>query len=441
MEVLWINSINSREIVIGNELFKRLLEPSSIILNYGMLAFKLKTIVCPDLSEKTIALPINLSPIYTIPTDIPYHCYLENGQLHLGPVIGYVERGKFRDIKQQIFFSILPKFLEYQVIKGLVFICTADSINITDNIIEGYYFCPQGNSPEEVWKYGKFPLPKAMFNRSPHLSQKKISRIIRKIGPKLFNTYFHNLDKWILWNTLSRNKRISQHLPYTERYRDISQIKTLLEKYKSLYLKPLKKSRGRGIMTITKDGNKVVLVNNSMERWDSLSYHELSQFLKKRIKIPYIVQEAVPFKVDNRIVDFRLVVQKDESMKWVYSGLMARIVREGVIITNMPGKPETILGRKALVEFYKLDEDRAKKIERNMTKLVIQAIKIYEARGMALGDVAADIVLDGKLNIWILELQLNQGIYGIVGPLPAEFFKVILTNPFKYAKALTGLKK
>ncbi len=69
--------------------------------------------------------------------------------------------------------------------------------------------------------------------------------------------------------------------------------------------------------------------------------------------------------------------------------------------------------------------------------LVKNAIQKYEKSGMHLGDVAADVILDNNLHLWLLELQLNYGAEKVPG-MPPEVFKEIMVTPFKYAKRLAG---
>lgn len=82
-------------------------------------------------------------------------------------------------------------------------------------------------------------------------------------------------------------------------------------------------------------------------------------------------------------------------------------------------------------------EEDAVKTENEMVIIVKAAIKIYEEKGMHIGDVAADLILDTNLHLWLLELQLNYGAEKGYLILP-ELFKDILVTPFKYAKALAG---
>ena len=76
-----------------------------------------------------------------------------------------------------------------------------------------------------------------------------------------------------------------------------------------------------------------------------------------------------------------------------------------------------------------------------MFELVKSAVQVYEERGMHLADIAADIILDDNLHLWLLELQLNYASEKKAYEIPPEIFNRIMITPFKYAKAITQYGK
>lgn len=459
MKVMWMNSLASDKIAMNSDLYKELLQPQKIIVHCGMLEVKLNVLVKNDLLEGKIGLPVTFSDQYTIPKDIPYEIYYKGGALYLGPVIAYVASGSKLFNKKSYAFN-LPAFLDYNSIKGLIITCTESSIDVGSGLVEGYYLNPKAKNRENAWRYGKFPLPNVIFNRS-FMSQEKIKAIENKIGKKIFNSYLLNLDKWNIWKFLSKDKTIKKHLPYTQKFSGIRQLKSLLDKYGSLYLKPCNYGGGKGVMKVDKTKTGITLIDDQMKSHYFSNYEMLSGLLKNRMSHVnqqlvhakkrwisrffgnnsarfYLVQQAVPFKKNNRQVDFRVFLQKNSNLKWASSGLVARIAREGSIITNRRGREMMTTGRDALTSIYGVNEKRAKQIESEIANLIIRVVKKYEELGFHLGDVAADITLDANLNIWLLELQLYYSIKGWQTKGLREFYIKLVTTPFKYAKAIAG---
>ncbi|ABR49552.1 hypothetical protein Amet_3424 [Alkaliphilus metalliredigens QYMF] len=461
MEVSWLNSLESNNIAINSNLYEELLQPQKIVVHYGMLEVSLAVLINNELSEGTIGLPMNFTDQYTIPKDIPYETYFKEGALYIGPIILHVSLGS-KQFKRKSYAFNLPMFLDYASIKGLIVTCTEKSIDVDSGIVEGYYLDPKAKNLKNAWKYGKFPLPNAIFNHS-FMSQKKVTAIQNKIGNRIFNTYLLNLDKWNTWKFLSQNDMLKKYIPYTEKYTSTKQLKSLLNRYGSLYLKPCNDGGGMGIMKLDKTKTGITLIDNNRKKHSFSNYQELSQFLKTRIAsiaqqsahfktnspllsqflgnkltTSYIVQQSVHFKKNDHHVDFRLVLQKNSNLEWHFTGLVARIAHKGSIITNKRGRQKMISGRTALTSIYGVSEERTQKIETEMTNVVIKTVEMYEKLGYHLGDVVADIALDSNFNIWLLELQLYYSINGWRTKGLRNFFVNVATTPFKYAKALAG---
>ncbi len=435
MNYLWLASLESTQVAMNLSLYKELQRPNIINIHFGALKKNFNVIIKNDLLIKTIGLPINFIDKYTIPTNIPYEIYHKDGKIYLGPVIAHVVMGRFDNLNKKELAEHLPRFSEYESIKGLIYICTKDSINVMQDLIKGYYYDPKGLVSGSVWRYGEFPLPNAIFNRSL-LSQKTIKPLQKRIGIKIFNSYFHNLNKWNIWRNLSQDKELIQHLPYTEKYTGVKQLRRLLNKYQSVYLKPYSKSRGRGILNVSKkpSDKNFLVIDEKKQRYYFQNYKSVGNFLKKKLLKPSIIQQPVPFKIGNKQLDFRIILQRDKDKGWSYKGCAAKISQEGSVITNRKSREKVIEGKEALTTIYNLSEEAAVKMEKEMFNLTKKAIYIYEKTGMHLGDVGADIILDSDLHLWLLELQLN---HGTTEEFPKSY-KEIMATPFRYAKALAG---
>jgi len=185
MEILWMPELESNNIAINSNTYNKLKKPEKIIVHFGMLEVELKTIINNNIIEGTLGLPMNFAGEYTIPKDITYETYFKLGELYIGPIIAHISIGSTQFRKNSYAFNV-PMFLDYKSIKGLIITCTAKSINLESDLIEGYYLDPQSKTLKSAWKYGKFPLPNAMFNHSL-MPQEKIKSIEDKIGKDLFS--------------------------------------------------------------------------------------------------------------------------------------------------------------------------------------------------------------------------------------------------------------
>ena len=72
-----------------------------------------------------------------------------------------------------------------------------------------------------------------------------------------------------------------------------------------------------------------------------------------------------------------------------------------------------------------------------MVKLCVSLAEAIEEKGIHLGDVAFDIIIDSNLKLWILEIQIRYGVFR-KKQIEYELFYKLMVNPLYYAKALAG---
>jgi len=436
MNVLWLKSLTPGHLALSSDMFEEVMNSDRVILHFGLAKMKLKVVGVKDFPKDTVGLPYKLSDTYTVPTNLLYECILKEGGFYIGPVIAYVVLGRLKQLTRKKLSAFLPRVKEYEQIKGLIYVCTTDSINEGNAFVEGYYYDPCGPESGYPWKYGRFPLPNAVFNRS-FLSQDRIKALRGKIGDTIFNSYWYALNKWLIWKILSTNCALKRHLPYTEKFISSKQLYNLLNKYDSVYIKPFNQSRGRGVKYVTKRKKGILVIDENKKTYNLKDENELNQFFKSNVTSSSIVQQAVPFKQGNRFHDFRIFLQKDENKQWAFKGSVLKISQEGSIITNTKGREKILDGRQALLTIYKMTEEDALRTEAEMTDLVTKAVRMYEKRGLHIADLAADVILDASRHLWLLELQLNYAAER-ADDLPPAIFKEIMAAPFRYAKALSG---
>lgn len=436
MNIQWMNSLEKSQIALSESLFARLSQPIKLTIHFGLFEMELQVIKGECLLEDTIGLPKDLSSLYTIPTELPYDCLVKQGDIYIGPVIAYLVTRKLKNYNDEALSLFLPRFQEYEKTKGLIFVCTKGSINISKSLIKGFYYSPNQTESEGHWKYGEFPLPDAIFNRS-YLEKSDISKLRKLLGDAFFNSYYLNLDKWLIWRYLSKRKKLRKHLPYTEKYKNANQLTNLLTEYDTLYIKARRNSRGKGIFHLCRTNNGFMVCDENQNNTLLKNEKQLKTFFDRNIVYPSIVQQPVPFKYGKRVLDFRVYLQKNEKREWTFQGYTGRVSKEGSVVTNTLGRDNLLRGKEALYTIYQLDEESAFRIENDMVELVKSAVQVYEERGMHIADVAADIVLDANLHLWLLELQLNYASEKKAYEIPPEIFYKIMNTPFKYAKAIT----
>lgn len=433
--VQWLDSLKENEIALSEQIYNELSQPKKMKIHFGSCEIELQVMNNSQLNNKSIGLPYKFNSSYTIPTSIDYEYVIINDAIYIGPIIAYIVSGKFNKFTHKTLATYLPRMKVHKETGGLFFICTKDAIDIDNLKIKGYYYSFTDSNNGE-WKLGEFPLPDAIYNRS-FISRNTRLKLQKLLGNVIFNSTYVNLDKWRLWRNLSKRKSLKKHLPYTEKYTSTHQIFEFIEKFDAFYIKPRRKCRGIGIYYLSRTTDGFTVCDEKQQTTLLKDQQQIIDFFERSIIYPSIIQQPVPYKHKNRVIDFRVYLQKNEKKEWTFQGFTTRVSKEGSVVTNTVGRDYLLRGSEALATTFQLNKKTALKIEKEMIEVVQSAAQIYEDRGMHIADLAADIILDPHLNIWLLELQLTYATEKKVHEIPPEIFNKIMVTPFKYAKSLT----
>ncbi|TDF93058.1 hypothetical protein E1757_28295 [Paenibacillus piri] len=205
------------------------------------------------------------------------------------------------------------------------------------------------------------------------------------------------------YNFMKKYKMISSFLPDT-RKATLSNIKTMLKLYGSVYLKPDEGTGGHGIYKITKEKNSFVLrTGSNVRNFNSLNvlFHSIQ---RKLIRDKYIVQERIVLlKYKNRPFDIRVMVQKNKKGMLDVTGIIGRQAKRNKIVTNYHsgGTPlpiDTLLKSHLNDESRKQYIQKIKSLGKNASAVLNKSYRSKRAFGV-------DIAIDHKMNPWVLEIN------------------------------------
>ncbi|WP_174732455.1 YheC/YheD family protein [Mesobacillus harenae] len=401
-----------------------------IVIKFGVLEKNLKVSVDKSLRNGELRIPKKLTDAISIP-DLPFEFYFKENKLVLGPVIGFIPQSfLYQDTD-----LLLPRFSNYEEIKGLIFIFEQENINGNNLTIKGKYYNPKSKTFEE----GVFPFPMAVYSRI-YMKKKIVKYFKDAIGNNLFNVPYY-IGKRTFHKIMKTSPKISHHLPVTKLNKG-NNLREMLNDYSSIYLKPSNLSRGRGIYHLKSSKGGYILTDNLSNTTFYQEKDELIAEMSKRLDENYLIQQEIMMYQDHKKIDFRVFFQKDSSQEWQFSGLETRVAKKGSIISNWNNREDNIVGEKGLRKYLDLNADEANSMIEEITILCIEALKIMERKGYLIGDTAIDIVIDKEKKIWFLEVQLNYGAEYVKkrGKEEDTLLPSIITIPFEYAKSLSGFK-
>lgn len=409
---------------------------NSVVISAGVNKETVEVIIRTDINENEIIIAQDVFKALSIPGNLSYQIKIEKNTIKLGPVIGLLMASD----KERLTRGRLRKLLDYCYIypetHGLIIALSADGIDFDKQQVKGYYYNPDNEGKELPWEEGVFPMPDSIFQRVD-VSEDIRSNLKKATNNRLFNSKYFN--KWDFWNMVSNTELQVDCLPDTRLLTSIKDIDHMLLRHNEVYMKPINGTLSRGIYKVRningvyefldKEGN-AVSVNSKEEAQTHVS--EITGGYR------YLVQQAIkPIKVEGRHLDFRVIMQKDQTMAWSCTGIVAFIGRQGDICTNW-GSVSTF--ERILRRYFNLSQKQIFKKKQEVISKCRQACEILDSKGENFGDLGFDVIIDENLKPWILEA--NKRHYHTVPLWISDYqtFYAVKAKPIMYAVALSGFE-
>lgn len=265
------------------------------------------------------------------------------------------------------------------------------------------------------WERLEFPLPSVIYNRIPNRTLenredvRSAVKALRKIyGPKFFNPCF--LDKWTVHRILSGNNNTKSFLPNTIMLNNLDTFMEMLNRHRSVYLKPCANSLGNEIIKVKKKDNNLHYFYQSLNQpCREGTVGNCLDLLNKTImdskNNSYLIQQAIGLaKYNGNPFDLRFLIQKNKYGKWQKTGMAARIAGENSITTHVFYGGSRVPAETAIkhaAEKYGFELNKVKKQLKLMQTLIPQTIEnAYKA---TFGELEMDIGVDRNGKVWFFE--------------------------------------
>lgn len=371
-------------------------------------------------------------PHYTI-----FEVTIKGNEIILGPCVGILVSHKYEDITKRRLKQIYMSNDAYAKIHGAIIAFSLDKVDKSNRLIEGYCYNPQKRS----WEVGTFPYPLSIY-RKIGLNNEWENHFLSAIGDAVFNNY--SFGKWDMYKWFSQEEGIAPSLPETRIYRHKQSIINMLDEYGVVYVKPVWGMKGYGVIRVSKEAENVIFKYRVDDTNKEIvaDYSEKLQEVLEELFIPgdHIIQQGMDLiSHDGGIVDFRCVMQKNESGKWICNGMIARMGAEESVVSNISSGGSAMPAEDLINEALKMSESEKKALKDNMISLCSKVCKTLDEYGFNFGTLGLDLGLDKDMNIWIIEINNRKPHPAIAlrgGDVPA--FYTILAEPLHYAKGLAG---
>lgn len=403
-------------------------------LRFGMETIGVKINISRNVNKNQLSISNDIVQSLSLPLSCSYELITIDNDIVIGPFIGILAATNLQILKKRL-RRLLEYLGDYPTINGAIVVFSLDLINTESREISGFVYNPKTNK----WDKAKFRYPTTVFVRTM-LSTNKRKHLKVMMGNIIVNDTIY--DKWESYNLLSPLK---EFLPATYLYESSDQIFSYLQKYKSIFLKPINSFGGKRIMKITlknfdtievymhKGGSKKLITLNSRKK-------ALSFFQKSLANQEWIIQQPINLIMfDNRVIDFRCIVIKNKNGVWKDMGLIGKYSTKGNIVSNISSGGKAEMGMDTINKVLSLSEHQVHELRQQISQLAIQAVQILEKAGDHLGTAGVDIGIDINQKYWLIEVNLSNPAHDIVlDARNRELYLQILKNNMLYLKSIAG---
>lgn len=439
-QILQDNNGSSLCLKLNSAVKKNIGDPKSLSIVFGQKKVTVTVHFSDSINERELFLSTDALNILDIPTASPYEILFTENKMIVGPYIGILASVTDTELPKMI--PILSGYVKhYDKIGGTIIAFSLEGIQQETEKIKGLIYLPQSKD----WIPGTFSYPSSVFsivetslteNWSSYL--KIMKHLQGTLGSRIFN--YPNFDKWKMYQLLQKN--LGDYLPKTIIYRKSADVKNMLRNYKSLYIKPINGRLGRYVLKLTRISNGVIVEYGRKAKVFKhfISWRKLSNFLETSLNNgSYLIQQSIDlFSYQNQIIDFRIMMVKNEYDSWENVGAIARYGVTNSIVSNVTAGGKAEIGSKTLRTVFKYTKNDTEKLISQINNMIMTALDDLEAYGYQLGNLGFDIGIDKNGRVWIIEIN-NQNpdhYIAVRANNRGLFYKAKLKNML-YAKLLS----
>ncbi|MBN8208939.1 YheC/YheD family protein [Bacillus sp. NTK071] len=411
-------------------------------IQFGIKSLDVTLYYSDLVKENEVYLSSNVMKQLGILLSCTYELVVQDNKITIGPFIGILS-----ELTNSKVAEMLPTYNSfvkgYRYIGGAIAVFSIEGINKEKGTIQGFLYHPK----KKTWQWKTFPFPSVVMSiAEPSLtsSWKAFHEHMRHfelvLGGKVFN--YPHFSKWEMYQMLL--PQFKDYLPETALYKDVHNIREMLHKHGSVYIKPLNGRLGKRIYNVVKGGPHIVVkydVNHKSHEEVLTNEVDSSRFFEEHlVQDAFLIQQTIPLKThEQSVIDFRVMAAKNQKGQWQNLGIYSRYGARGQIVSNITAGGYSEQAAKTLKNVWKLTDKEVQSVEEEMERVVLAAIQTIEGEGYHLGNIGVDIGLDDQCNISIIEInhQNPDPYIALMAEDRKAFYNCRFQN-MRYARYLGG---
>ena len=303
-----------------------LAENTQIILNCGArgIPANVRHISESEAKEGPVFLSSNIAESLLLPNDVTAELTHNGQSIRIGPVIGVLTEHKL--LLQYMKGRVTREEFNHYFDAGeksncIVYIFDLYGLNSSNKSITGY-IRQTDDEGGTIWQRRDMPIPDAIHNRIVFSATSPVNEdieAIRQLNPGIcIINRITSIDKMSVARILGKEAGLRQYLPETRHFKGPETITGLLSDYSSVFLKPVGRSLGLGVIKVTKAADGSFEINYRHKNENFIKQGSLETLLKNLNEVmgnrTYLVQQGIILaKYQDRPFDLRVTVQKDNT--------------------------------------------------------------------------------------------------------------------------------
>lgn len=207
-------------------------------------------------------------------------------------------------------------------------------------------------------------------------------------------------------NVLLKHHELKRLVPETRAYSK-KRLRSMLDRYRMVYVKPNDGSSGIGVMKVEKGSSSsryryhYVHTKRSFPRFDQL----FAAIERVRLKRKYIIQKGIYLlKHKGRPFDIRVMVQLSPQKKWEVTGVIARIAHPNKPVTNRKSGG-SVLPLETVLRAHSQGRTARTALINRINSICLRIMRHYKKTYPGLNELGIDVALDQQKRIWIIEVN------------------------------------
>ncbi|GLI10861.1 hypothetical protein YDYSG_68970 [Paenibacillus tyrfis] len=215
-------------------------------------------------------------------------------------------------------------------------------------------------------------------------------------------------DKWLKYWFLKKYKRLDPYVPETRMMSRYALWK-LVSKYQHVILKPVRGSRGQGVIQVSSLGGNTYALHFENIKIKLQGKESTYKYIQRRIgNTRYMIQRRIARPtIAGCPFDMRVIIQRKEySSKWKVTAKIAKVAGRGYIVSNNERSKGRLLPVKAAIQKSTIKHLSSPRLQWKMNRVSVRAARRLSVLFPRHRIYGLDVGFDLKGHPWIIEANL-----------------------------------